>query len=478
VVQAGGGRPSYDELAALVAEQARVIVELRERVIALEAENAELKRRLGMNSTNSSMPPSSDSPFVKPAPRSLRRRSGRKPGGQPGHPGSTLALVAEPNERERHEPGPCTGCGADLAGAPEVGVERRQVFDLPPMTVRVTEHQLIARRCACGATTCGSAPDEVAAPVQYGPRVTAIVLYLYVGQFLSRTRTAAALTELFGTPIAESTVAAMTRRAAAGLDEFCAQIGDRIAAAPVAGFDETGLRVAGALHWVHCARTDRYTLITCYPRRGRAGIDHAGVLTRFAGVAVHDAWAPYDTYPDAEHQLCCAHVLRELAAVTEAAPTDTGWCWATQAGDALVAMQKLVNQAIATGAEAIDTDALTRQTRLYLSAAQIGRRATATRTTAAMRKHHALARRLLDRQDDYLRFTRGWQVPPDNNGSERDIRMIKLRQKVSGCLRTLTGARQFCTIRSYLSTAAKHGRTHFDALVMLTEGRPWLPATA
>jgi hypothetical protein len=177
-VQAEDGRPSYDELAALVAEQAQVIAELRARVAALEAENAELKRRLGMNSTNSSKPPSSDSPFTKPGPKSLRRKSGRKPGGQPGHPGSTLALVADPNERKRHEPGLCTGCGVDLVDAPEVGMERRQVFDLPPMTVRVTEHQLIARRCGCGTTTCGTAPEGVSAPVQYGPRITAIILYL------------------------------------------------------------------------------------------------------------------------------------------------------------------------------------------------------------------------------------------------------------------------------------------------------------
>jgi len=340
-VQAGDGRPSYDELAALVVEQARVIDELRARVAVLEAENAELKRRLGMDSTNSSKPPSSDSPFTKPAPKSLRRKSGRTPGGQPGHPGSTLALVADPNERKRHEPGPCTGCGADLVGAPEVGMERRQVFDLPPMTVRVTEHQLIARRCGCGTTTGAAAPEGVSAPVQYGPRITAIVLYLYVGQFLSKKRTAQALAELFGTPVSDATVATMTARAADGLDGFLTEVGDRIAEAEVAGFDETGLRVAGRLAWVHCARTGKYTLITCHPKRGREGINDAGILARFRGVAVHDAWAPYDTYADPAHQLCCAHAQRELAAVADAAPTDAEWCWATQAGDALVAMQKL-----------------------------------------------------------------------------------------------------------------------------------------
>jgi transposase len=387
-----------------------------------------------------------------------------------------LALVDKPDESQRHEPGLCTGCGADLANAPEVGMERRQVFDLPPMTVRVTEHQLIARRCACGTTTCGSAPGGVSAPVQYGPRITAIILYLYVGQFLSKKRTAQALAELFGTPVAEGTVAALTHRAADGLAGFLEEVTDRIAGSEVVGFDETGLRVAGRLHWVHCARTGKYTLITCHPQRGSEGLDAAGVLTRFRGVAVHDAWAPYDSYLDVDHQLCCAHALRELAAVAEAAEPDADWCWATQASDALVAIQKLVLDAIVNGAEAVDPHALGQQLRLYRAAVQIGITSTATRSDTMMRKHHALARRLFDRQDDYLRFTTNWRIPPDNNGTERDIRMIKLRQKVSGCLRTLTGAQQFCAIRSYLSTAAKHGRNFFDTLIMLAEGRAWLPA--
>ena len=190
---------------------------------------------------------------------------------------------------------------------------------------------------------------------------------------------------------------------------------------------------------------------------------------------MHDAWAPYDTYIDVEHQLCCAHAQRELAAVADAAPQDADWCWATQAGDALVAMQKLIAEAIASDADTVDTDALAEQVRLYRSAVQIGINSTATRSDKVMRKHNALARRLRERQDDYLRFTTDRRIPPDNNGSERDIRMIKLRQKVSGCLRSLAGAQQFCAIRSYLSTAAKHGRNFLDTLVMLADGRPWLP---
>src|SRR6195256_4272874 len=226
-------------------------------------------------------------------------------------------------------------------------------------------------RCSCGTTTCGAAPEGVTAPVQYGPRITAIILYLYVGQFLSKKRTAAALAELFATPVSEGTVATMTKRAVDGLDDFLDEVTDRIAASEAAGFDETGLRVAGKLHWVHCARTGKYTLITCHPKRGRKGMDDAGVLDRFRGVAVHDAWAPYDSYLDVEHQLCCAHVLRELQAVTDTA-ADADWCWATQATDALTAMQKLVADAIATAAEALDPDALAKQVKLYRSAVRIG----------------------------------------------------------------------------------------------------------
>jgi hypothetical protein len=177
-----------------------------------------------------------------------------------------------------------------------------------------------------------------------------------------------------------------------------------------------------------------------------------------------------------EHQLCCAHAQRELAAVAETAGPDVDWCWATQAADALVEIHQQVAEAIAAGADALDPEALDKQVQLFRCAVQIGITSTAVRGDKVMRKHNALARRLADRQDDYLRFITDWRIPPDNNGSERDIRMIKLRQKVSGCLRTLAGAEQFCAIRSYLFTAAKHGQNFFDTLVMLAQGNPWMPA--
>jgi len=460
------------ELAESQAALARAVEELaqaRERI-------AELEARLRQTPRNSSRPPSGEG-LGKPSPRSLRKKTGRKPGGQDGHQGTTLAQAARPDRELRHEPGCCGRCGAGLAGRPVTGVERRQVFDLPEAVITVTEHQLIERECGCGQRTRAAAPAGTGGPVQYGPRVAAIIVYLYAGQFLSKDRTAQALAELFGIPLSSGTVAALTARAAGRLGGFLEHARGQIAASAVAGFDETGFRVAGRLHWVHCARTGKYTLFMVHPRRGRQAMTAMGVLDSFAGVAVHDAWAPYDTYTAPEHQLCCAHALRELQAVTDAAP-DGQWCWATQAAEAFTAMQALVREAATQGRDIADPAALAAQVRLYRSAVLAGASQTAARSGPLMKKHNALARRLRDRQDDYLRFTTDFRAPPDNNGSERDIRMVKLRQKVSGCLRTRTGARQFCAIRSYLSTAAKHGLGVFDALIMLTEGQPWIPSAA
>jgi len=439
---------------------------------------AELEARLAQSPRNSSRPPSSEG-LEKPPPRkrSLRTRSGRRPGGQDGHKGTTLAQVARPDREVRHEPGACAGCGADLAGRPVTGVERRQVFDLPPVRAEVTEHQLVERECGCGRRTRAAAPPGAEAPACYGPRAAAIIIYLYIGQFLSKNRTAQALAELFGVPVSSGTVAAIAGRAARKLDGFLEHVRGQIVGSEVAGFDETGFRVDGRLHWVHCARTGKYTLLRVHRRRGRQAIEAMNVLPCFTGVAVRDAWAPYDAYPGAGHQLCCAHALRELQAVTDAAPAGE-WCWASQAAEAITAMQQLVRQAISRGQPAAAPDALDKQVTRYHSAALIGAAQTRARHGTLMRKHNALARRLLDRQDDYLRFTRDFRVPAENNGCERDIRMVKLKQKVSGCLRTLAGAQLFCAIRSYLSTAAKHDVSFFDALLMLTSGRPWIPDPA
>jgi transposase len=242
--------------------------------------------------------------------------------------------VAKPDRELRHEPGCCGRCGAGLTGRPVTGVECRQVSGLPEVAVTVTGHQLIERECRCRHRTKGAALQGAEAPVQYGPRIAAIIIYLYAGQFLSKERTAQALAELSGIPLSSGTVAGITARAVGRLDSFLERVRDTIAAAEVAGPGETGFRVDGRLHWVHCARTGKYTLLMVHHKRGRQAMEAMGIVPSFAGIAVHDAWAPYDTYAAPDHQLCCAHALRELQAVTDAAPAGQ-WCWAAQAAGTL-----------------------------------------------------------------------------------------------------------------------------------------------
>ena len=365
--------PAYGELLELVAAQASVINTQAAEIKRLATRVAELEAQLGLNSRNSSKPPSSDG-LTKPAPKSLRKKTGREPGGQPGHEGRTLRQVPDPDVVIRHEPDCCHACGADLRARPDESVAARQVFDIPPIKVKVTEHRLVAKRCACGMLDTPADPGGVAAPVQYGPTLVAFAIYLYVGQFLSKARTAQAFAELFGIPIAEGTVGELTARAAIDLDQFNARLKTRIAAEPLAHFDETGFRVAGKLHWLRSASTPEYSLMTVHPKRGREAMDAAGVLPAFGGIAVHDAWAPYDTYPNiAAHQLCAAHVLRELQAVidTVADPDGQSWCWARQIQTSLLALKTAVEDALAAGRASLDASLLATHTGLISSAAVI-----------------------------------------------------------------------------------------------------------
>jgi transposase len=460
--------PSYEELAAENGQLKTVLAQALARI-------AELEARLGMTSKNSGKPPSADG-LAKPAPKSLRRKSGRGPGRPPGQPGATLRQVEVPDHEIRHEPGVCCGCGAGLHDARLVGVEHRQVFDLPPARIEVTEHQLISRACVCGAVTKAAAPAGVNAPVQYGSRLAGIGVYLFHGQFLSKSRTVQALSDLFGVVVAAATLVAWTTRIAAQVtSRSLVVIRDRITKARVAHFDETGLRVAGKLHWMHSASTPTDVLLTVHARRGTKGMDAAGVLPTFAGVAVHDAWAPYDTYKNLTHALCNAHAVRELVYVTDTAPAPVAEL-ATQAIDAMVNLKDTVDVARDTGREP-DPEAVHDQKRLLRSAVVLGQNATAGRATKLERKYHALFTRLNTRWDDYQRHLTDPAVPWDNNPAEQTIRMPKLRIKVSGCLRTLTGAEEFAAIRSYTATAARHGQNMLDVLIQAADHQPWIPVT-
>jgi transposase len=478
------------DLEATVAVQAAIIAELRavnaaqaQAIAALEARVAELERRLGTDSSNSSKPPSSDGlrKPTRPQRRGGERGEGRRqPGKQPGAPGAHLAQVAQPDQVLRHVPDRCGGCGAELAGAVVVGVEARQVFDLPPLRLAVAEHQAERRRCACGTTTQAVFPAEARAAACYGPGVRALCCYLLVHQHLPVDRAAQLLADLLGAPLSTGTLAAVLAEGAAGLSGFLQVAREQVAAAPVAHFDETGARVAGRLHWVHSASTSLLSLFWVHAKRGKVAMDAAGVLPSFAGVAVHDGWSPYWRY-DITHALCGAHLLRELEAITD----EPGQGWAAGMAELLVDTKTATDRARDAGADRIDDGLRQRLTARYQRLLADGRAANPPPRPRPGRRRRGPVRRCpaanllarLDRhQVEVLRFLDDLRVPFDNNQAERDLRMVKLQQKISGCWRTLAGAQAFLTVRSYVSTARKHGMNPLAVLRQLFQGNPWLPA--
>jgi transposase len=468
--------PTIGQLLVLLAERDQALVE-RDRLIARLAERvADLEARLGKNSRNSSKPPSSDG-LAKPPPRSLRRASGRKPGKQQGEQGFRLEPRPDPDEVRVHAPQVCRCCRADLAAAPVVGQERRQVFDLPAVELEVIEHRAERRRCECGTVSTGAFPPEATAPTCYGPGVAALGVYLLGRQHLPVERTAECLAECFGAPVSTGWLAGLLPAAAARLDGFQAVAREQLTGAQVVHFDETGGRVGAKLRWIHVMATERWTLYHLDDRRGTLAMDAAGVLGDFTGIAVHDGLAAYRTY-DVTHGLCNAHHLRELAGIGEL----TGQHWPTRLAELLVEMHIAVQAAKASGDSGLPTQRLAEFTDRYDTLVAEGQQLnppparTGKRGRPALGPAGALLARLSGYREDVLRFATDFRVPFDNNQAERDVRMVKIQQKISGGWRSETGARAFLLVRSYLSTAGKYKQS---ALVVLRDaftGQPWIPA--
>jgi len=467
-----------EAVAALLAAQAEVIAEQAAMIGVLRARVEELERQVGLNSRNSSKPPSSDG-LSKPPTRSQRRALGRRPGKQPGAAGSALRLVDVADVIHEHRPSVCAGCSAVLDAAAVVGVARRQVVELPDV-IRpvVSEHRLLSCVCGCGTVTAASAPDGVAAAVQYGPRLAATAVYLLVAQQIPVARTAQVLAELLGVTPSTGWLAGLLGRAAARLGGFTAQVRMLLTRAAVVHFDETGVRVQGRLRWLHVACTPLGTLYHLDDRRGGTAIDAHGVLAalRSPQVAVHDGWTAYFTtaYEHVQHALCNAHHLRELDGWAERDPTRHAWA-ATLAG-LLREGHHTVEAARAAGADHLPPGVLSDLLTRWNTAISIGYAANPPPTRGGRGKILAL----IDRMDGYppeiWRFARDFTVPFDNNQAERDIRMIKTQQKITGGWRTTTGATDWLTVRSYISTTRKHGHNAYTALRDLFTGNPWTPA--
>lgn len=468
--------PSYGELKELVAALRLLTEQQGAQISKLEAEIAKLKERLGRNPRNSSMPPSAEGLTKPPAlNRAERRAAKRRPGKQPGSEGKHLAQVADPDAVATHVPKLCTSCGADLAGADVVGVERRQVFELPEVRAHVTEHRMERRRCACGCETKAPPPPEATAPACYGPGIRALAVYLSIYQHVPYDRLAEIFADVVGIPVSVGAIASMVAEAGGALGLFVSVVTDLLRDCPAVHFDETGARVEGSLHWVHVASSALYTLLCCHKRRGSAAMDDMGVIAKMTGVAVHDGWKPYRSY-DVVHALCNAHHLRELDGVIERFAQE----WAEEMITLLLDAKESVEQAIERGATGLDPTVLHSIRTRYGKLIAKGWAANEDPTAARPGKwYQNTAVNLLERldtyRDDVLRFSVDFNVPFDNNQGERDIRMVKLQQKISGSWRTKTGADHFCAIRSYVSTMKKHGYRVLDGLHELFEGRVWLP---
>lgn len=448
---------------------------LQEQVAALTARVKELEDRLGKDSHNSSKPPSSDG--YKKKPVSLREQTGRKPGGQEGHNGKTLLFSENPDALVLHTPTECANCHHSLAEVSGTEGERRQVLDLPPLALVTTEHRALRKTCPhCGTQNVGAFPEEVSLGVGYGTHLKALALYLKNFQLLPSARITRMLSDLFGTTFCEGTLFPAQQRASESLEGFLAFVRSALLASPVLHCDETGLRVEGKLHWLHSASTEQFTLYDWHKKRGKEGIEHLGLLPRYSGVAVHDGWASYEGY-SCSHALCNAHHLRELTPLWE----QEGQIWAKEMSLLLVEMKRAVAVAQGQGLSCLLKE---ERERLFSRYGTLLVKGFATNPVSLgtgkpgkvkQSAGYNLLRRLSVGQSSALRFVVDFSVPFDNNQAERDIRMMKLQQKVSGGFRTSAGATAFCRIRSYISTLRKQGYSLLPALQQLILGNPIFP---
>ena len=429
---------------------------------------------VGKNSNNSSKPPSSDG-YTKPAPKSLREKSDKKPGAQNGHKGNSFKFTRKPDEIREHRPCQCMGCphAAECAGRV---ADKRYEVDMQVKT-NIIEHQILAYDCpySNNEIICGEFPNGVNSTLQYGSNLAALAVALNTTGMVGINRTHSILSDVFNVPISVGTVAAMVIRCADNVQDAINKIKSKVIALPIAHFDETGIRVDGKLHWVHCASNSLFTYLTVEKKRGSEGIDSSGVLQSFTGIAVHDCWSSYFKYENAEHSICCAHLLRELTGIYER----TGQIWANELIHLLLKMKNLKQILQSLGVNKFPQMQWKKFSDYYDALIETGiatnpipERNEGKRGRQKKVKTLSLLERLEKHKGEVCLFATNFAVPFDNNQAERDIRGVKVKQKVSGCFRTKTGADIFADITSYTSTALKHGVSPFFAIKSALEGVP------
>jgi transposase len=470
---------SHEQLEALDKEMLIDIILAMQEQLAEQAKLIqELRDQLAKNSQNSGKPPSSDG-LKKPQRRSLRRKSGRKSGGQKGHPGHTLRMVEQPDHIQVHQASACPHCAKDLSEVEPGGYEKRQVFDVPPVGIEVTEHQAEIKYCPdCGQRVKGTFPAEVTQPTQYGARLKAQASYLNTYQLIPLARTCELLGDFYGHTPADALVIEANTTLAERIEPSLAAIWRQLIAANVAHFDESGVRVEGQLNWLHSAGTAYLTFYAIHPKRGQVGMRAIGILPAFQGRAVHDYWKSYLAFDNCQHAFCNAHHLRDLQFVTDQYEQP----WAQAMAQLLLDIKQEVENA-QPHQSALSAPLISHFEQRYDELLQQGFEDNPPPADPPPkkrgRKKQSPPKNLLDRLQNYkpqvLAFMYDFRVPFDNNLAERDVRMVKIKQKISGAFRTRSGADTFCAIRSYISTVRKHGYNVIDAIYDAFTGEPFIP---
>lgn len=448
---------------------------IRELEKSIEADTPATELTIKRDSHNSNQPPFLDLPWTKPKrTRSLRKQSGLKVGGQIGHEGVTLRQVAAPNRIVIHQANECRQCGTSLTAVSADNLHKRQVFEIENGGLAVIEHRLASQICpACRTASKGQFPLAVKSPVQYGASVLSRALYLHLYQLLPVARTQEAMRDLFGCDISQASIQRAARLCSDKLIRCEQRIKAAIRESKVIGADETGIRINGRLAWVHVARTETLTHLASHSKRGKAAFDAIGILNQYKGTLVRDGWFSYKQYQQCKHSLCNAHLLRDLTYIGEAEPPHKEWT--TALAKLLVEIKETVEMARRNSSQteldgALHQDFSNRYDVLTVRAEE------AVCSSPEQKSSGLTAGKLLNRfirnKDEVLRFMTDFAVPFDNNGSERDLRMLKLQQKIAGCFRTTTGATTFCRVRSYLSSARKQGRGLLTAIESALKSKP------
>lgn len=454
------------ELPQTIEECHLLIRQLLAVIQSMQAKIDDLEARLNQNSQNSNRPPSSDS-FNKPKPAFSKKKKGKR-GGQKGHSGNTLYKVEKPDFIVDCQPPPCPCGDSSFLGEAEI-LDSRQVFDLPEPRLQVTEYRRLKRICNCGNRLTGSFPKDVLGQTQYGAKVQALVTLLSVQGCLSHRKIGQVFADLFGYAINQATTQGILKRTAEKMP--IAEIKAGLLASSVVNFDETGIREGGKLKWLHTASSSTLTYQFVHPIRGGVAMKSAeSILSNFGGIAVHDCWGSYFLFCENRHAICNAHILRELTGVIET----SGSKWGKRMKRLLLQMYEKSDsgKGVVEGIEKYEKryDEILR--------AGEGEEAPATKPQGRGKWKRSRGRNLLERLRKYkegvLKFAKLEGVPFTNNQAERDIRPVKVKQKVSGGFRSSSGTESYTRINSFLSTMRKMNRQVFEELRSVIEGRPFV----